>query len=125
MVPSAGLGSRFSAYLVDQFLLGLAIGLPLNYFSTSSVVAATLTQLFGLAYWTIMDSVYGQSLGKQLLHIKTVSTEGRMTWPAAFIRSIPKAATGLLILDILPLLTKHDQRFTDRLVKTRVIQWTN
>lgn len=87
---AAGLGPRFVARLVDSVLVGvtsvyvigvagLAVGFTANVLSVAIVIA----------YFTLMESYTGRTIGKMLLRLRTVGPEGRNPSPeAAFRRNV-------------------------------------
>lgn len=120
---------RVYAYAIDQLLLSFAVGYPLsmgtgNVFDNLLLAGAVTAALFSILYWALMDFLFGQSLGKQAVKIRTsgVAKIG-VSFPQALFRSIPKAFLALLVLDCMPLLFGGDSRFSDRVTRTRVIEW--
>lgn len=120
---------RIYAYVIDQFLLALAIGYPLslategNLFDSMYLTGA-LTMVFSLLYWACMDFMFGQSLGKQVVRIRTSGmAKIKISLGQALVRSVSKAFIVLLFLDCVPLILGRDFRFSDGLAGTRVIDW--
>lgn len=112
-LPIAGLGSRAMAYGVDVALLG-AVGLVLYFALTFfldpidaalglSSLARTLSLAAGFfvlwVYWTLLEVLWhGQTLGKRLLHIRVVRSDGSpVTVFSSAVRNL------LRIVDFLPL----------------------
>lgn len=120
---------RVYAYAIDQLLLSFAIGYPIalgvggNVFDNIQLAGAA-SALFSILYWALMDFWFGQSLGKQAVRIRTMGVAKiGVSFPQALLRSIPKAFLALLVLDCIPLLFGGDSRFSDRITRTRVIEW--
>lgn len=102
----ASWGERIAAYLIDTIILGLII-IPIvsilllpwrlliielgrNYLGVFASFG--LTNVISFLYWTFMEGVYGQSLGKMILKIKVVRTDNKpMDITTAAIESLGKA----------------------------------
>lgn len=101
----ASWGERIAAYLIDVIILGLIVvpivsifllpwrlliggfGWDLGIFASFS-----LTNVVSFLYWTFMEGVYGQSLGKMVLKIKVVRADNKpMDIATAAIESLGKA----------------------------------
>lgn len=121
---------RFIAWLVDFVIVSIGIGIVLGaayrfenmhpgwYAGTSSIF---------FAYWVILEYSSGQSLGKRLLHLKTVKIDGtNPTFVDSIVNSFGKAfllpvdvVLGLIFTD------KKRQRIFNRLSNTIVIKTQN
>jgi len=139
---SAPLWRRVVAYVIDAAVLTLIL-LPLqpsieaqftsfsafyDYFASRPSVAwqfsltLIITLLFSLAYWSILEYKYQQTLGKFLLGIYVVSKQKTLTYKQCLLRNIAKLSTLLLLLDSLYLFFKHtNQRYSETLAGTDVM----
>jgi uncharacterized RDD family membrane protein YckC len=105
---TAGLGSRFTAQLVDILVLGgllLALGL-VSYLiarlgeTTIGTVLFLVAGFLGFwAYWIVPEALWsGRTLGKYLLHLRVIDARGGpLTVGQAVIRNL------LRVVDFLPL----------------------
>jgi uncharacterized RDD family membrane protein YckC len=99
-------GERFLAWLVDIIILGIATGLislltwapnlptwfPFVNFGFSNIVY--------FLYWTLMEGIYGRSLGKMLMRIKVTRSDGQpIDLAQAALESVGKAF--LLPIDLI------------------------
>lgn len=77
-------------------------------------------------YFSVMESFYGASFGKQLMGLRVeAGSGGRPTLVSALVRNISKVHGALLLLDVLLGLLLGDDprdRFTDTLAKTYVVR---
>lgn len=127
--PATTFRKRIYAYVIDQFLLSIAIGYPLSLATGGNVfdsmyLTGALTMVFSFIYWALMDFTFGQSLGKQAVHIRTSGmTKLKLSLGPALVRSVSKVFLALLFIDCLPLILGRDFRFSDRIAGTRVIDW--
>lgn len=84
--PSAGLGRRFAARLVDVLLVFLPVslllaiaGLPPPTFGlggTEAWVHSAVTALLWAGYYIVFEGTAGATLGKRLLQLKVVRADG-------------------------------------------------
>jgi uncharacterized RDD family membrane protein YckC/DNA-binding HxlR family transcriptional regulator len=134
LLPVAAFGKRVGAFLID-FALIFAITVTITYFP--DIFSLTSTDFFGRSsyvllitigflwvYSTMLEGFNGQSLGKRILRIKVVRTDGRkMSYDHAAVRNFGK------LLPILPfdlLLGWHSKnrtflRYFDKFAGTTVI----
>ena len=127
-------GERFVAWLIDSIIIG-AFAAAISVFSSFNWVPLSfwpnwipffnisLSSLFSLLYWIIMDANYGQSLGKMIMHIKIAQLDGSpVKMGSAVIESVGKAF--LLPLDLiigLILYPKKQQRLFNYASETIVM----
>jgi uncharacterized RDD family membrane protein YckC len=136
-LPLASFGRRTLAFIVD-FLLMLAITVVFAFpqvisiytsFSNGNVLTPELSVVvlitLGLlwAYSTLLEGFNGQSLGKRLIGLKAVRTDGKkLSYDHAAIRNFGKAF--LLPFDVLVGLRLKNKEFTryfDKFAGTTVI----
>jgi uncharacterized RDD family membrane protein YckC len=137
-----GVGIRFAAHLIDLIIIlvfyfivggliaGLVGGKTDEGFALQggpALLVMMLTSLFGLAYFTFLETRWnGQTLGKKLTGIR-VTTEGGEPLPfsTALIRNILRVVDGLcfyLVGAILVWRSPRKQRLGDRIAHTVVIK---
>ncbi|MFH0961493.1 MAG: RDD family protein [archaeon] len=125
-------GRRVGAYLVDNLVLSVIASFPISVFLKipERGMFALLVSLFlsasSVIYWTLCDLLSGQSLGKMIFGIRTVSTlaSGNLNPLQALGRNLTKAALPFLMLDSLPVIIgKERQRYTEKLTRTRTVEW--
>ncbi|WP_413451477.1 RDD family protein [Georgenia phoenicis] len=113
----AELGTRFLARLIDFIILGIVNGIINGIFGRDAVntllttgrvdygaIALTtlITTAITVAYFVVLESTRGQTLGKMLLKVRTVGAGGATpTTAEAFKRN---AWTALSLLSLVPLL---------------------
>lgn len=143
-----GFGVRFAARIIDMavhyiiwyiaaFLIGIAIniyamitGIPVLEVlanPSSSTVHTFFLALFGsFLYQTIMEYIYGASLGKLIFKIRVINSDGSpISFKAALIRSaayfIDGMFVGLVAYESMKK-TPLRQRYGDKWAKTIVIK---
>ena len=119
---------RFLAWLVDvaivSVVIAMAAGLAhtFGYFGQDEWYAST-SAIF-IAYWVILEYRSGQSLGKKLMHLKTIKIDGtNPTFINCVVNCFGKAF--LLPIDVilgLIFTDKKRQRIFNRLSNTIVIK---
>mgnify|MGYP001565476643 CR=1 FL=1 len=138
----APLWRRILAYLIDLLALAFIL-LPLQptfalefqsftsfftVFTTQPtlgwqfllLVATTL--ILSLAYWSILEYRYHQTLGKYLLQVCVQSEEKHLHYGQCLLRNLAKLSSVLLLLDVLYMVFKHtSQRYSETLAKTHVV----
>lgn len=119
---------RFVAWLVDFAIVSVGIGIFLvaahqfDYYMQAEWYAVTSVIFF--AYWIFLEYGSGQSLGKRLMHLRTVRIDGtKLSFGESVVNSFGKAfllpvdvVLGLLFTD------KKRQRIFNRLSNTIVIK---
>ncbi len=109
LVP-VGLGTRFGAKLLDWLILlipnliiSVVIGGAGASFRSSldgrAVVAAMLSTVVGFAYFTLMETSRGQTLGKMALSIKVVGPDGHLP-----TLDVAARRNAYLLLSLVPVL---------------------
>ena len=138
--PRAGLPKRFGALVLDLVIGGIALGFVTAFLfdPVDTLVSNRYWSpfdyyplfIFGLwfAYLAVAEMRWGATLGKAAFKLRTVMADGRpLTSQAAVVRNIAKAFPPLFFIDVLLYLVafyKEDQRFSDRLAQTIVIDTT-
>jgi uncharacterized RDD family membrane protein YckC len=107
-------GERFVAWLIDVIILGIVVGILgiFAWFSSASLVWWSGwprwfpffnfggSGIVYFLYWLIMDGVYGQSLGKMVMHLRVARLDGtHVNMVQAAIESVGKAF--ILPLDLI------------------------
>ncbi len=131
------LGRRLWAFLIDELVLGAVAAFPLYLLLTPrsdgtgalALAIGAASQALALIYWVSTDYLFGQSLGKMVVRVKTVAASsgrggGKVGFFQALLRSLTKLVNFLLLLDSLRLLWGGgEQRSTDALAGTTVVEW--
>jgi len=94
------LGSRFAARFLDGLFLALVqiilfLILPSGFFGTFLMGLASA--LLGFAYFTLLESSRGQTVGKQLLGLRTLGAAGGLPTQAEAAKR-----NAFLLLNIVP-----------------------
>ncbi|XHH09985.1 MAG: RDD family protein [Candidatus Bathyarchaeia archaeon] len=133
-LPLASFTKRLSAYLID-FSLILAITLAITVlpqifeYSIKTFTSSISTMLFitvGLLwlYSTLLEGFNGQSLGKRVIGLKVVRTDGKkMSYDHAAVRNFGKMLPLLPFDTLIGLRIKNDmfKRYFDKFAGTTVI----
>ena len=133
---------RVVAYVLDLSLINLVAIYPFrdsleqysNYSlllsSTADGTVATITFiviLLSLFYFIFMEYKTGQTFGKMLMKITTLSVKGDLTLRQAVIRNLTKPFPIVLSIDTLYMFFKRThQRLLERFSQTEVVEqaWT-
>jgi uncharacterized RDD family membrane protein YckC len=124
---------RLIAYIIDTIIIGIvawviAIVAALGIFvlGFGSLIFLGIMGVLYLLYYTILDTVWGATIGKKLLGLTVQTTDGRrLDFGKAFIRNISKFFPLLLFIDWLIGIVStgnKQQKFLDRVVGAVVIQ---
>jgi uncharacterized RDD family membrane protein YckC len=111
----ASASRRVTAYLIDftiTFALFLALSNAFYPITLQFILNINLTFFFFLfwGYSTLLESLKGQTLGKKIMHIKVIQTDGKdPTNNQAAVRNLGKAF--LLPFDLAFALNLKDRRF--------------
>lgn len=77
-------------------------------------------------YSALLEYAIGTTLGKAIMGLKVVSTQGKLELPNTMLRNVTKIYSLLLLVEFIVTLvietTDAHQRFADRLAKTTVIE---
>ncbi|RME55550.1 RDD family protein [Candidatus Woesearchaeota archaeon] len=140
----ASIWKRGLAYLIDAFIVSIAVGMPLNkLINIQSDNVKDLMQLFNsnpsimykiffislisaflsILYWAYLEYKYTQSIGKYFMKINVRSLAKNLTFSQCFMRNITKLSTLILLIDALPLfLGKSTQRYFEKFSNTKVVE---
>jgi len=119
---------RFVAILIDGVIIFAPISIifhtliGMSWFFSWWWVGAVL-----FFYSALFDSAVGGTVGKLLMHMKSVSVSGQMNSSQAILRNVTKLFPPLLLIDwiIGMAIDTNDprQKWTDQLAKTSVIRY--
>jgi uncharacterized RDD family membrane protein YckC len=120
---------RVIAILIDSIIVGIATAILSLLTGASGIFNwLALSFVMGLIYvlyFTITESIYGYTMGKRLVNLKVIKTNGKKpTLESAFVRNISKIHVLLLLVDTLGgFFTSKDthQRYIDQIANTTVI----
>lgn len=94
-------------------------------FSAFGVEFFGLSGLFFILYFTFSEALYAKTVGKSLLGLKVVTTDGsKLDLGKTLIRNVSKIYWLFLLLDLIGgffLNVKSGQRFLDKLANTNVV----
>ena len=133
---------RIGAYLIDAVIIFFVVEKPLSSrlsFNTSDIlsmvgsvqqsieqilVLTIITGILTIAYWSIQEYAWGQTIGKALFRIKVASTKKKNPNVGQIIvRNLTKVSFPLLVLDTIYLLfQKNRQRLFEQLSNTHVVE---
>jgi uncharacterized RDD family membrane protein YckC len=120
---------RIGAGLIDAAIVFTPISLAMIQTpSTEHLSAAGIFSGVGLfAYSFLLEGMFGQTLGKLVMHLRVASLDEKAGFKQVFIRSVPKVFWYIFLpFDALAgLATVGDprQRWTDHVVKTTVVAY--
>lgn len=120
---------RVIAILIDSIIVGIAtaiLGLLTDVSGIFNWLALPFVMgLIYVLYFTITESIYGYTMGKRMVNLKVMKTNGKKpSLESAFIRNISKIHFLLLLLDTLGgFFTSKDthQRYVDQIANTTVV----
>ncbi|MEG3225182.1 MAG: RDD family protein [Methanobacteriales archaeon Met13] len=123
-------GKRFAAIFIDALIITLflwvlnALLYPL-FAITGAYLALNywpiLAGLIMVAYFTYLEGKYGVTIGKSLMKIKVMLSEGNMGYSKSLLRNISKFLWIPLFMDlIIGFAVGSRDRYLDRLSKTYV-----
>jgi uncharacterized RDD family membrane protein YckC len=123
-----GVGPRALAIIIDAVALG-AVSFFVQLLAGSDGAGALVGCVFAivsLAYYPVMEKMYGASLGKMAMGLKVVTESGGpLDWNAAIVRTLLRLVDGLfvyLIGAILVWTSPTKQRLGDKVAKTLVVK---
>jgi uncharacterized RDD family membrane protein YckC len=95
-------------------------------FTTQTTVDWPWLALLWVTYYTVLEGLFGATVGKRLARLRVTDLEGRrITWQAAIVRNLARLLDVLpftyLLGGILTLATRRHQRFGDLLAGTIVV----
>ncbi|HYI15070.1 MAG TPA: RDD family protein [Thermomicrobiales bacterium] len=136
MQPSAvpttvgvGVGPRAIAIIIDAVALGAVsfiVQLAAGGDGGAGTLVGCLFAIASLAYYPVMEKMYGASLGKMAMGLKVVTESGQpLDWGAAIIRTLLRIIDGLffyLVGAILVWTSPTKQRLGDKVAKTFVVR---
>ncbi|MDG6222109.1 MAG: RDD family protein [Candidatus Bathyarchaeota archaeon] len=129
---------RIVAYVIDILAVSVAVALimavvafpvfiadPFRYFNLVSFPFAK--GIFAVAYFVVVETTYGTTIGKRLLGLKVVTrADQKISLEKALIRNISKIHEVFLILDvIIGIVTLPDlnQKYTDEIANTTITKY--
>ena len=135
---------RLLAYIIDVFIISVIIVTPFmskfesiepetlaevfaslsTMFSKEIILASIIISILTLFYWCFLEYKFGQTVGKVIMRTQVSSTNRKkLTLTQIITRNVSKLSTILLVLDTIYLLVKrNDQRFTETIAKTTVVE---
>ena len=124
----ASWGDRVIAYIIDAIVVGATSSIMFPFsmgmgMSGPFMNLGSRSVLYFL-YWTVMEGMYGQSLGKKVMKIEVAHIDGGpIDYGKAAIQAVGKAF--LLPLDLILgwfISPKMDQRFFNKISDTVVVK---
>lgn len=116
---------RFVAIVIDSLLIWVPLWILFTLLGASFVFSAFTYGGLLFLYSTIFDASAGGTVGKMLLHMKSVSVTGQLTLAQALMRNVSKVFGVLLLLDFIigMAVDTRDprQKWTDQMARTAVI----
>ncbi len=134
----APLWKRGLAYIIDMIIVNVFIISPFNpifkgvrftnikdIYSISNpnlFLALVIISILTILYFTILEYKLRQTLGKSLLNISVISLNKKLTFSQTLLRNLTKPFVILLIIDTFYIIVSKDQRYLEKISKTKVIQ---
>jgi len=145
---NAALWKRLLSYIIDSFVVYFIILFPFKgYYNTLTTslnngiltnpdilnqlkdlapkffLISFIVALLTILYWAIFEYYFKQSIGKMLFKIRITSTKKTLKFWQSFLRNISKSSLLILFIDsIFILFSKNNQRFFEKISKTKVIE---
>lgn len=117
---------RFVALIIDAIIISVIVFILNLIFFVFAWAWPLWNLLWGVVWWIysmFFEASFGGTVGKKLLALQVVATDGMMDLPRAMIRNISKVFPILALLDLIAgALTPGDprQRYLDRIAHTTV-----
>ena len=133
-MQAVGVFPRFIAVFIDAILLGIvgyAMAIPFGAATSTGFnltgAPALLFFLVALAYYVVLETTKGATLGKMAMGLRVVRLDngGPIDWKASIIRNILRIVDGLffyLVGAICVWVSKNRQRLGDMAAKTVVVR---
>ncbi len=121
---------RFVAAIIDGIIMSviwivISIVLGIIGVSVHWTIIPFFTGSFWLLYSAFLEGTSGATIGKRLMNLLVVSTEGAMDLGKAFIRNVSKIYGLIFLIDwLVGFVTDGDprQRYLDRIANTTVVR---
>ncbi len=124
---------RAGALIIDSIILGVVFGILGSIFGLFSQnaqnalwVVYLLMAILYFGYFIVMEAMWGATLGKMLLRLRVVKTDGSpISWSESVIRNLLRIIDGLfdyLVGAILIWTSPLRQRLGDRAAKTVAVR---
>jgi uncharacterized RDD family membrane protein YckC len=128
-----GVGIRAGATIIDivifwvfSFLVAIVTGDASGAGFALGTGASCLVGIIAIAYYVVMEQMYGGTVGKLALGLKVVKIDGTaMDWQTAIVRTLLRIVDGLffyLVGAILVWTSPTKQRLGDKVAKTLVVK---
>lgn len=124
-----GVGPRALAFIIDMvalIIVSVVVQVLAGGSDGAGVLAGVVIAIVSLAYYPVMEKVYGASIGKMVMGLKVVTETGApLDWSAAIIRTLLRIVDGLfgyLVGAILVWTSPTKQRLGDKAAKTLVVR---
>lgn len=132
-VIGQSVGIRAGATIIDavifwalSFLVGVLTGETSGAGFALGTLGSCLVGIIGLAYYIVMETMYGGTVGKLALGLKVVKEDGSAPdWQTSIVRTLLRIVDGLffyLIGAILVWTSPTNQRLGDKVAKTLVVK---
>ena len=116
---------RIVAIIIDTVVIYAPISVLFKFAGMSWLFPWWFAGAILFLYASLFDYAIGGTVGKMLLHLKSVPISGKMTAPQALMRNITKIFPPILLLDWIIGLAMDTQdprqKLTDRLANTSVM----
>jgi uncharacterized RDD family membrane protein YckC len=120
-----GVRIRGVALVMDTVIIATLGGSLTFWWHRLPLLQAVMFLSLYLAYFMVMEALWGATLGKMAVGLKVVKPDGSaITWKEAFLRNLFRLFDGLLfyLVGVLCIrLTRSQQRYGDRIAHTMVI----
>ena len=135
--PSTAIGQsvgiRAGATIIDivifwalSFIVAIATGETSGAGFALGTLGSCLVGIIGIAYYVVMETMYGGTVGKLALGLKVVKQDGSAPdWQTSIVRTLLRIVDGLffyLIAAILVWTSPTNQRLGDKVAKTLVVK---
>lgn len=132
-MEAVGVGRRAVAILIDSvplFIVGYIIALATGGTTEAGFqihgAPAFLWLGIGLAYFIVMEALWGATLGKKAMGLKVVKQSGEpIDWQASIVRNVMRIIDGFffyLVAAIAVWISKSRQRLGDMAAHTIVVK---
>jgi uncharacterized RDD family membrane protein YckC len=126
-------GIRAAATIIDivifwviSFIVAIFTGETSSAGFSTGTLGSCLIGIIGIAYYVVMETMYGGTVGKLALGLKVVKEDGSAPdWQTSIVRTLLRIVDGFffyLIGAILVWTSPTNQRLGDKVAKTLVVK---
>lgn len=119
---------RIIAAIIDgviMFVIWMIIAFALVFIPGGLLIMPFFSGILWILYSAVLEGMMGATLGKRIMSLQVIATEGQMDFIKALIRNVSKIYWLLILADwLVGFITEGDprQRYLDRIADTTVVR---